>query len=73
MPYTATIQTTFDEITVFTDTENKTISVNYRAHGVNSRESRKWSWTQTDSFKYDLENITLVNSEKTELTNESFE
>jgi len=66
MPYTATVQTTFDEITIFTDKVNKTISVSYKANGMNMRESKTWSWTQTDTFKYTSKNITLINSEKSE-------
>ncbi len=67
MPYTATIQTTFDEITVFTDKDNKTIKVNFKAYRINVRESSRESWTQTNIFKYDLENITLISSKKSDL------
>lgn len=73
MPYTATVQTTFDEITIFTDKDNKIITVNYKVLGMNIRESKNWSWAQTDTFKYDLENITLINSQKSELTKENIE
>ena len=73
IPYTATVQTTFDEITLFTDKESKTITVRYKAHGVNNRESRNWSWTQTNNFKYDLENITLMDSKKSDVTLEDNE
>lgn len=73
MPYTATVQTTFDEILIFTDRDNKTILVNYKAHGINTREARKWSWTQTDQFEYSLDNITLINSGKSKVIQESFE
>jgi len=65
MPNTATIQTAFDEILIFTDQENKTITVNYKTHGVNIRESTYWSWIRSDYFKYDQENITLIESKKT--------
>ena len=72
-PYTATVQSTFDEISIFTDDDNKTISVTYKAYGVNIREAIKWSWTQTDTFKYTNENIALTNSEKFELIREKSE
>lgn len=70
MPYTATIQTTFNEITLFTNKGNKTITVNYKAYNINVRESSRKTWTQTDIFKYDLENITLISSKKSELKEE---
>ena len=66
IPYTATVQTTFDKITLFTDKENKTITVNYKAYKINVRASSRKSWTQTDIFKYDTKNVTLISSEKTE-------
>ncbi|WP_347373781.1 hypothetical protein [Aequorivita sp. Q41] len=40
MPYTATVQTTFNEITIRTDQENKTISIHFNAYGLNLRESK---------------------------------
>jgi len=65
MPNTSTIQTTFDEILILTDQEKKTITVNYKTHGVNIRESTSWSWVRTDYFKYNNKNITLIDSKKT--------
>ena len=73
IPFTATIQTTFDEISIATNVENETISVSYKVYGVNIRESRKWSWTQTDNFEYNSENITLINSQKSEVIEEDIE
>jgi len=66
MPFTATIQTTFDEITLFTDKDNKTITVNYKTYRINVRESSRKAWTQTDIFNYDLNSITLISSEKSD-------
>jgi len=73
IPYTATVQSTFDEISIFTDNDNKTILVNYKAYGINIREAKKWSWNQTDTFSYTKENITLINSEKSEPIKENIE
>ncbi|MCF6279655.1 MAG: hypothetical protein L3J14_04845 [Flavobacteriaceae bacterium] len=70
MPFTATIQTTFDKITLFTDKDNKTITINYKAYRINVRESSRKAWTQTDIFKYNLKNITLISSIKTDLNEE---
>jgi hypothetical protein len=69
MPETATVQTTFDEIVIDTDTANKTISVSYKIQGINMRESKTWNYTQTDYFKYDLKNITWVDSKKSKVAN----
>lgn len=66
MPYTATVQTTFDEISILTSKEAKTITISYKANGINMRASIKWSWTQTDIFEFNSENIKLISSKKTE-------
>lgn len=64
MPESATVQTTFNKIVLFTDKDKKTIKVSYKVQGVNMRESKSWNYTQTDLFKYDSKNIWLINSEK---------
>ncbi len=64
MPFTASVQTTFDEVLIFTDQEKKTITINYKTSGVNLRENATWSWTRKDEFKYTSENIKLVDSKK---------
>lgn len=71
IPESATVQSTFDEILIFTDKANKTIKVNYKAHRINIRESKLWRWTQADTFEYTSENITLINSEKSERVEET--
>lgn len=67
MPVTATIQTTFVEIELFNNKITKIITITYKVTGVNVRESESWSYKQTDIFKYDLNNIGLINSKKTTL------
>ncbi len=65
IPNTATKQTTFDEISIKTNTQDQTILINYKVTGLNMREGRISSYTKTDKFEYNIDNITLINSEKT--------
>lgn len=70
-PYTATIQDTFDEITL-TVKGNK-ISVFFKASGVNTREGDSWSWTETDHFQLDKDNIKLIKKDESKVKHEHFE
>ena len=70
-PYTSTIQDTFDEITL-TVKENK-ISVFFKASGVNTREGKSWSWTETDHFQLDNDNLRLTKIDKSKVKHEHFE
>jgi len=72
IPFTATSQSTFDEIIITTNTVENTISINYKASSVNMRESKGWDWTQTDNFEYDMENIKLISSQKSEVIEKEF-
>lgn len=69
-PYTATIQNTFDEITL-TVKGNK-ISVFFKANFVNMREGDSWSWTETDQFQFDKNNIKLIKKDKSKVIREHF-
>jgi hypothetical protein len=68
IPNTATVQTTFDEILIQTDASKKTITVNYKVTAMNMRESSSWHYSQTDVFEYGLEHILLVDSKKSDVT-----
>ncbi len=61
-PNTSTIQDTFDEI-VLTSKGNE-ISVFFQASGINMREEKSWSWSETDYFQLDNENIKLIRQDK---------
>jgi len=65
-PNTATIQDTFDEITL--TTKGNKISVFFKANGVNVREESSWSWSQTDHFELNKNNIKLIKQEKSDIT-----
>lgn len=68
MPNTATIQTTFDEILIQNNKAEKTITVSYKVTGINMRTSKSWQWSQTDVFEYKAENIVLVDSKKSDVS-----
>ncbi|MFH6602335.1 hypothetical protein ACEZ3G_02520 [Maribacter algicola] len=68
IPNTATVQTTFDEILIQTDASKKTITVDYKVTGINMRESSSWHRSQTDVFKYDSEHIILLDSKKSDVS-----
>ena len=69
MPYTATVQTTFDNITVITKAEEQRIQIKYQVTGVNMRENAVWNYRQTDTFQYHSGHLILIDSEKIELVN----
>jgi len=68
MPNTATIQTTFNEILIQNNEAEKTITVSYKVTGINTRESKSWDWSQIDVFEYNAENIVLVDSKKSDVS-----
>lgn len=70
-PYTSTIQETFDEITLTVKGNN--ISVFFKANGVNTREGDSWSWTETNHFQLDGNNIKLIKKDKSKVKHEHFE
>lgn len=61
-PHTATLQETFDEITL--TVKGNTISVWFRANGVNVSVSDSWRWKETDYFQLDTDNLRLIKKEK---------
>lgn len=69
IPESATVQSTFDEISIITDEDNHTIKVNYKVRSINLRESTTRSWSQTDVFEFTCEDITLVDSKKSKIIN----
>lgn len=68
IPYTSTIQNTFDEITL--TIKGDIISVFFKANGVNIREDDSWSWTETDYFQVGKENIKLIKQDKSAVKHE---
>lgn len=70
IPFTATVQETFDEIVL--TTKGNSISVFFRASGVNLREMRSWSWSETDFFELDKGSLKFVKVEKSEVEESNF-
>lgn len=71
IPYTATIQTTFDEIKL-TRKANK-IEIWYKANGINMRSGQGWSWTETDFFQVNENTLKLTHADKSEMQPEILE
>lgn len=65
IPYTATIQNTFDEITL--TIKGDVISVYFKVSAVNIREGKNSSWTETDHFQIDKDNIKLIKQDKSKV------
>ena len=70
-PNTATVQDTFDEITL--TTKGNKISVFFKANGVNIREESSWSWSETDYFEVNIDNIKLIKKDKSEVKQAQFD
>ncbi|WP_299435601.1 hypothetical protein [uncultured Aquimarina sp.] len=64
IPNTATVQSTFNTISMKTNTKEQTILINYEVTVINMREDNVSSYTKIDTFKYDQDQIILLNSEK---------
>jgi hypothetical protein len=69
-PYTATSQTTFDEIKLMT--RNDTIIVFYQASGVNMREQASWQWSESNYFILTDNHLKLFKKDKSEVKYETF-
>lgn len=70
-PDGATIQDTFDEITL--TVKRNEILVFFKASGINLREGDSWSWTETDHFQLDKDNIKLIKKDKSKVKREKFD
>lgn len=70
-PNTSTIQDTFDEIIL--TTKGNEIAIFYKANGIHMREQRSWTWSETDYFQFDQDNIKLIKQDKSKVKSEHFE
>lgn len=71
IPYTATIQDTFDEINL--STQGNLIIISFKASGVNLRELDSWSWMETDYFQVDKNRIRLMKKERSKVEHEKLD
>ena len=70
-PNTSTIQDTFDEIIL--TTKGNEISVFFKANGVNMREGVTWSWSETDYFHVDNDNVKLIKKVESKVEHGEFD
>lgn len=65
IPNTSTIQETFDEIIITTKQDE--ISIFFKASGINLREERDWTWSETNYFKLENGHIKLIKQDKSKV------
>lgn len=70
IPYTATRQTSFDEIRL--SVKGSTIKVWFRANGMDLQTNENWYWTQEDTFESEDGSLRLVRSRKLKEQHEKF-
>ncbi|MFD1605824.1 hypothetical protein ACFSJW_04410 [Flavobacterium artemisiae] len=70
VPYTASVQNTFDYINILT--KGDTIKITFKASGVNMRSGNSWSYKEEDTFVFKKDNLLLVNSKESENEKDSF-
>lgn len=71
IPYTATSQNTFNEITI--TTKGNSIHIYFEAGGVNLRAQESWEWSETVHFTCDADHVELIKKDKSPVEYESFE
>lgn len=71
VPYTASSQNTFDYINL--KVKDNIISVEFGANGVNMPMGESWSWTETDYFQFDKDNIWLTKKDESKIEREHFD
>jgi hypothetical protein len=71
IPDTASMQNTFDEITLTTK-ENK-ISVSFKANGVDLRENKIWTWSETYDFEFNNNSIKIIKKDRSKVKVETLE
>jgi hypothetical protein len=71
VPYTATSQNTFNYINL--NVKDNKISVKFGANGVNMRMGQIWSWTETNHFQFDTDNIKLIKKDESKVKRENLD
>lgn len=62
IPETATIQTTFDIISIYRNVDS--IQIAFKASGTNLRDNKSWSWLEIDYFHINNNSLRLIKKEK---------
>lgn len=71
MPFTSTIQNSFEEIIL--EKDGDTIKIFCKIKGLNSRESQSWSSSNIFYFRFNNDNIWLIKEEVFDVKSEKFE
>ncbi|MFD2920742.1 hypothetical protein ACFS6H_13540 [Terrimonas rubra] len=69
-PDGATIQDSFKNINI--TTKGNTINITYTVEAINIREGKSWSWTETDQFRFDTDQLQLIKKDKSAVKETSF-
>lgn len=70
-PEGATIQETFEEITL--TVKGNELLVFSKLEGINMREGKSWTRTETARFKFESDHIELIKKEKSEVKHQTFD
>jgi hypothetical protein len=70
IPDGATVQSTFDKINIAT--RGNDILVTFTVQSINVREGKSWTWTETDQFRFDRNNIRLIKKDRSPAKEETF-
>ncbi len=71
IPDGATVQDTFDEISI--ETNGNQITVFFKANGINMREAKSWSWTEKHSFEFRNNELILIEKDVSPIKQSTFE
>ena len=69
-PDGATIQDSFKNINI--TTKGNTINITYTVEAINIREGKSWSWTETDQFRFDTDQLQLIKKDKSAVKETGF-
>lgn len=53
--------------------KNNKISVEFSVNGINMRMGESWSWTETDHFQLDKDNIKLIKKDESQVKRAKFD
>lgn len=69
-PDGATIQDSFENINIIT--KGNTINITYTVQALNIREGKSRSWTETDQFRFDTDQLQLIKKDKSAVKETGF-
>lgn len=69
-PDGATIQDSFENISIMTKGNN--IDITYTVQAINIREGKSWTWTETDQFWFNTDHLQLIKKDKSAVKETGF-